>query len=99
VAISPATEETRPSPASATTEQSTTSSIHAISRTCPGECGMCSVSYTRRPRPREQSALSFAAQPRLPPVRPFSPGDNQQTSTLSAKCLQLQPRAPPASRA
>lgn len=71
-------------------------SINSFSSTCPGECGMCSVSYTRRPRPREQSTQSSIVPPRLPSLVFVFVSDDQQVRLLNGKWSQLQPRAPPA---
>jgi hypothetical protein len=70
-------------------------SIHSVSNTCPNECGACSVSYTRRPRPREQSTQSSIVTPRLPSLILVFTGDHQQARLMNWKWSQLQPRAPP----
>jgi hypothetical protein len=80
----------------ASSNKSNSLSIHSVSNTCPNECGMCSVSYTRRPRPREQSTQSSIAAPRLPSVILVFTGDDQQVRLMNWKWSQLQPRAPPA---
>ena len=71
-------------------------SIHSVRSTCPAECGACSVSYTRRPRPREQSTQSALVTPRLPSLILVFVRDDQQAHLLNWKYSQLQPRAPPA---
>lgn len=70
-------------------------SIHSVKSTCPTECGTCSVSSTRRPRPREQSTQSAIVTPRLPSQFLVVIGDRQQARLLNWKWSQLQPRAPP----
>lgn len=80
----------------ASSNGSNTLSIHSVSNTCPNECGTCSVNYTRRPRPREQSTLSSIFAPRLPSVVFAFIIDDQQARLLNWKWSQLQPRAPPA---
>ena len=71
-------------------------SIHSVRSTCPAECSACSVGYTRRPRPREQSTQSALVTPRLPSLILVFVGDDQQARLLNWKWSQLQPRAPPA---
>ena len=87
------TEESKSTSASKT---SGLSNIHSISSTCPAECGMCSVSYTRRPRPREQSTQSSIIGPNLPLLSLIFISDDEQARLLNPKWSQLQPRAPPA---
>jgi hypothetical protein len=70
--------------------------IHTLSSPCSAECGTCSVSYTRRPRPREQTTLSSVARPHLHLTRRVLPGDFPPIKTLNTKWVQLRPRAPPA---
>ena len=79
----------------AKSEKSNLPDIHILSSPCPGECGTCSVSYTRRPRPREQSTLSSPARPRLHLTRRDPLSDYPQINTRNAKWMQLRPRAPP----
>lgn len=70
--------------------------IHALSSPCPVECAACSVSYTRRPRTREQSFLSSVARPPLHLTRSVLASDYAQIRLLNTKWVQLPPRAPPA---
>ena len=51
----------------APTAESEFTSVHSVSQPCTENCSACSTSITRRPR--EQSALSFAARPHIPSVR------------------------------
>jgi len=97
LAPSSETEELASEPGSVTSERIGPGKIDALSSPCPMECGTCSVSYTRRPRPRDQSTFSYLPRPRLPTGRRFSSGAFQQIRDLHAKFLQLHPRAPPAS--
>jgi hypothetical protein len=69
--------------------------IHALTTPCPAECGTCSVSYTRRPRPREHTTLSSSARPCLHLTRRVLTTDDPHVNTLNTKWMQLRPRAPP----
>ncbi|MCM3902935.1 MAG: hypothetical protein ND866_14610 [Pyrinomonadaceae bacterium] len=88
--------QSEPEATSAKSEKPDLPDIHILSSPCPAECGICSVSYTRRPRPREQSTLASTARPRLHLTRRVLPSANPQINTLNAKWTQLRPRAPPA---
>jgi len=77
-------------------EKSELSVIHTLSSDCSAECVGCSVNYTRRPRPREQSIASSVARPRLLLTRRVLPSDYPQIKPQNTKCVQLRPRAPPA---
>ena len=70
--------------------------IHALNAPCPMECGTCSVSNVRRPRPREQSCLTHAPRPPAALLSRLSREQAPQKRTLNTKWLQLPPRAPPA---
>ncbi|HKY28308.1 MAG TPA: hypothetical protein VJM12_10210 [Pyrinomonadaceae bacterium] len=72
------------------------SRLHAVSSTCPNECGMCSVSYTRRPRPREQSAQSSAVRPPSTALIGLIVSDHLAVREPNFKWSQSPPRAPPA---
>ncbi|MGH9957353.1 MAG: hypothetical protein ACREBC_09515 [Pyrinomonadaceae bacterium] len=91
---SPETTEFRPEPGSASNETGL-GNIHALSSPCPMECGACSVSNTRRPRPREQVIVAFEQIPRLLSDRRYLSGTGREIRTRHAKFLQLHPRAPP----
>ncbi len=91
------TEETAADSVPARREPRKPGSMSAFSTPCPMECGACSVSNIRRPRPRDQSTLTFLPKPQLPLGRRFSRGAGQQIRVLTAKYSQLHPRAPPAS--
>lgn len=93
---SDSTKQSAPEATSARSNKSGLPGIHTLSSPCPAECGTCPVSYTRRPRPHEQSTLSSAARPRLHFTRRVIPSDYPQIKALSTKWLQLRPRAPPA---
>ena len=77
-----------------TTAESLHPGAHSVSRPCKENCAACSTSLTRRPR--EQSALSFAARPQMPSVRRQSPINDLQIRPLNRKWLHFRPRAPPA---
>ena len=70
--------------------------IHAVSNTCPNECGTCSVSYTRRPRPREQSTLSSVVRSPSTPLIRLIVSDQCSVRELNFKWSQSPSRAPPA---
>lgn len=70
--------------------------IHALSSPCSAECVACSVSYTRRPRTREQSSPSSVPRPPLLLTRSVLPSDYAQIRPQNTKWVQLPPRAPPA---
>lgn len=95
VTTSPETTEFQPEPDSASNERTGLGNIHALSSSCPMECGTCSVSYSRRPRPREQAIVSLLPKPRLPSDRRFSSDARRPVRSPHAKFLQLHPRAPP----
>jgi hypothetical protein len=94
--ISPENRDMKAEPTSASREPTGAGSIDALSSPCPMECGTCSVNYTRRPRPRDQSTLSILPKHPLPLGRRFSSGAFEPIRVLLAKFLQLHPRAPPA---
>lgn len=93
---SDSTKQSEPEATSAKSKKSGLPGIQTLSSPCPAKCGTCSVSFTRRPRPREQSTLSSAARPRLHFTRRVIPSDYPQIKTLNTKWMQLRPRAPPA---
>jgi len=68
----------------------------AISRNCTGECGTCSTSFTRQPRPREQSNLANKPKVQLPTSSRIRYAENLHVNTLQRVTTQLRPRAPPA---
>lgn len=76
-------------------EQSKRHSINVVTRECGGECGTCSTSLSRQPRPRQYSTL--ADNPRLHLLNCLLsvdlefPGCNALRKTAS----QLRPRGPP----
>lgn len=78
----------------APTAESLLPGVHSVSQPCKENCGACSTSFTRRPR--EQSALSFAAGPHQPSVGRLSPINDLQIRPLNRKWLHFRPRAPPA---
>ncbi len=78
----------------APTAESGLTSVHSVSRPCTENCSACSTSITRRPR--EQSALSFAARSLTPSVRRLSPINDLQIRPLNGKWLHIRPRGPPA---
>lgn len=80
----------------ATSSKSVSLNIRAVGSTCPNECGMCSVSYTRRPRPREQSAQSSAVRPQSTALIGLIVSDHLAVRELNFKWSQSPPRAPPA---
>ena len=94
-AVAEAPKTTEKSESTSASNTSSSSSIHSVTTTCPGECGTCSVSYTRRPRPREQSTQSSIGSPRLSSLIVIFISNNQQARFLDSKWSQLQPRAPP----
>jgi hypothetical protein len=69
--------------------------VHTLSSPCSEECASCSISFTRRPRPREQSTLSSMARPRLHFTSRLLLSGYPQIKTLNPKWMQLRPRAPP----
>jgi hypothetical protein len=69
--------------------------IHALSTPCSSECGPCSVSYTRRPRPREQATNSSVARPHFHLTNSLPPSEYPPIKPLNMKWVQLRPRAPP----
>lgn len=95
VTTSPETTEFQSEPRSASNERTGLANIHALSSPCPIECGTCSVSNTRRPRPREQTIVSSTARLYWPLAIRFSRSDFSQSITLNENWSQLQPRAPP----
>lgn len=94
--ISDSTRQSEPEATSDKSAEPGFTVIHALSTPCSAECGTCSVSYTRRPRPREQSTLSSPARPRLHLTASILLSDFPQVKILDTKCVQLRPRAPPA---
>lgn len=78
----------------APTAESEFTSVHSVSQPCTENCSACSTSITRRPR--EQSALSFAARSLTPSARRLSPINDLQIRPLNRKWLHFRPRAPPA---
>ncbi len=87
--------QSEPEPTSAKSEEPSSARIHTLSRPCSAECAACSISYTRRPRPREQSTLSFVARPRPHLALSVPASDSPQIKILSTKGLRLRPRGPP----
>ena len=69
--------------------------VAAISRSCTGECGTCSTSFNRQPRPREQSALARKPKLQLPTSSRIGYAENLHFYTLQRLSTQLRPRAPP----
>jgi len=94
--VTSASRQSEPEATSATSEKPGVPVIHTLSSPCPTDCGMCSVSYARRPRPREHSNLSSLARPRLHFTGPLPPSEYPRIKPLNTKLVQLQPRAPPA---
>jgi hypothetical protein len=70
--------------------------VAAISRNCAGECGTCSTSFNRQPRPREQSNLANKPKLQLPTSSRIRCAENLHVNTLQRVTTQLRPRAPPA---
>lgn len=85
-----------PAPSPATSGKSVSINIHAVSSTCPNECGMCSVSYTRRPRPREQSTQSLAIRPPSTSLIRLIVCEHSSVRAVDLRWSQSSPRAPPA---
>lgn len=80
----------------ATSREVVSLNVHAVSNTCPNECGMCSISYTRRPRPREQSSLLSETQPPSTSLIRLIVGEQSLVRALDLKWAHSSPRAPPA---
>lgn len=89
------TKQTEPEATSVKSETPGFPRIHTVSSSCSAECAT-SMSYTRRPRQREQSTLSSPARPRLHLTRRALTTDYPQIKTQNTKWVQLRPRAPPA---
>jgi hypothetical protein len=70
--------------------------VATISRNCTGECGTCSTSFTRQPRPREQSTLATRARPHLQTSSSLHDAEPPSFNALQKVTTQLRPRAPPA---
>jgi hypothetical protein len=87
--------QSEPEASSTNSEKSNLPGIYALTSPCPAECGTCSVNYTRRPRPREQSTLSSPTRPCLHLTRRVLTSEDPQVTTLDTKWMQLRPRAPP----
>lgn len=87
--------ETEESETASTSHASDSLSVHAVGSTCPGECGTCSVNYTRRPRPREHSTLSSTTRPRSTSLVRFFVSDHQPVGALNLEFSLLHPRPPP----
>lgn len=71
------------------------SRVAAISRNCTGECGACSTSFHRQPRPREHSTLATKARPHLQTSSHLCDDVDSLCNTLQSVTAQLRPRAPP----
>jgi hypothetical protein len=71
--------------------------VAAISRNCSGECGACSTSFNRQPRPREHSTLATKARPRLQISSKLRDDVDPLCNALQSVTTQLRPRAPPPS--
>ena len=69
--------------------------VAAISRNCSGECGTCSTSFNRQPRPREHSTLATKARPHLQTSSHLCDDVDSLCNTLQSVTTQLRPRAPP----
>ena len=69
--------------------------VASIARDCAGECGACSTSFNRQPRPREQSTLATKARPRLQTSSRLCDDVDSLCNTLQSVTTQLRPRAPP----
>lgn len=80
----------------APTEEPELVTVGALSSRCSGECGTCSVSNTRLPRPREQTTLTLTTRSPLTSLLRYSPCDWQPTLALARGGLRLSPRGPPA---
>lgn len=78
-------------------ESSRRNSINAVSRECRGECGTCSTSFSRQPRPREQSTLAYKARPHLLNSSLRLDTEFPSVNALKKTATQLRPRAPPLS--
>ncbi len=76
------------------TAESELTGVPSVSQPCPKNCSACATILTQRPR--EQSALSFAARPHALLVRRLSPINDLQIRPLNRKWLHLLPRGPPA---
>ncbi len=71
--------------------------VAAASRNCAGECGACSTSFKRQPRPREHSALATKARLHLQTSSRLRDAVDPLCITLQSVTTQLRPRAPPLS--
>ena len=69
--------------------------IASIARDCAGECGACSTSFNRQPRPREQSTLATKARPHLQTSSHLCDDLSPLCKALQSVTTQLRPRAPP----
>jgi hypothetical protein len=69
--------------------------VAAISRNCTGECGACSTSFNRQPRPREHSTQATKARPHLQTSPQLRDAVDPLCIALQSVTTQLRPRAPP----
>jgi hypothetical protein len=92
---SDSTKQSEPEPTSTKSDHPSSTRIHTLSSPCSAECAVCSMSFTRRPRPREQATLSFVARPRLHLTRNLPASEYPQIKPLDTRWVQLRPRGPP----